>query len=202
MADAAIAEIIAAGRRLAGRGLISAHSGNISCKVGPQAVLITAAGLDKGALTEQDILCIDRQGRPLKTAAGRRPSSESGLHLALYEAYPHIAAIVHAHPPYATALGLTGRPWDWQLLEEAALLLGPVAQVQRRPAGSAELAAAAVAAAAGVNALLLAGHGAVSWGESIEQALRRMEILEHTAQVMLLSRLLPDPQAPDWAGYN
>ena len=197
MPEPAINEIIVAGRRLAGRGLVCAHSGNISCRLGPQTVLITASGVYKGNLTEQDILCIDYQGRVLgAAAAGRRPSTESGLHLALYEGYPQIAAIVHAHPPYATALAVTGREVDWQMLEESALFLGAVARVGRWPAGSMGLAQAAAAAAKGANALLLAGHGAVSWGANIEQALCRLEILEHTAQVMLLSSLWEGVKQP------
>ena len=189
MPQQAVEEIIAAGRRLAARGLITAHSGNISCRLAGREILITAAGLYKGGLTGQDLLRVDQDGQTVEAAAGRRPSSETALHLALYQEYPHIAAIVHAHPPYATALGCSGRAPDWQMLEEGALFLGPVALLPRLPAGSKELVQAAVAAAPGRNALLLADHGAFSWGESIEQALCRMEILEHIAQVTLLCSL-------------
>jgi L-fuculose-phosphate aldolase len=185
----AIWEIIAAGKRLAAQGLVCAHAGNISRRLNAETVLITAAGIFKGALEEQDVLYIDYQGRLLDTAAGLQPSTETGLHLALYRGYSRIAAIVHAHPPHATALATAGRAPDWRMLEESGLFTGPAALLPRLSAGSQELAQAAAAAARGANALLLAGHGAVSWGESVEQALCRMEILEHTAQTMLLNGL-------------
>jgi L-fuculose-phosphate aldolase len=189
MPDIAIAEIIAVGRRLAERGLVCAQAGNISRRVDEHSILISAAGLDKGGLREEDVLLVDYQGQPLAAAHGRRPSSETALHLALYREYPQIAAIVHAHPPYATALSGAGRELDWCMLEESALFLGPVPCLPRLAAGSLELARAAAAAAFGAQALLMAGHGALSWGESLEQALCRLEILEHTAQVMLLRGL-------------
>jgi len=79
---------------------------------------------------------------------------------------------------------------DWNIPEETGRFFGPMMQLPSLPAGSLELAQAAAAAAKDANSLFLAGHGAVSWGESIEQALCRMEILEHTAKVMLLQGLL------------
>jgi len=188
--DDAAREIIRAGRRLAERGLVAAHSGNISCRLGSGGILITASGVYKGGLTMQDLLCVDDQGNLLGNPSGfgRRPSTEMALHLALYRDYPQIEAIVHAHPPYATAMACSQKELDWQLLEESALFLGPTPLLPRLGAGSRELAGEAAAAAKGVNALLLTGHGAVSWGNCIEMALCRMEILEHTAKVMLLAK--------------
>jgi L-fuculose-phosphate aldolase len=188
--DINIQEIIAAGQRLAAQGLVHAHSGNISHRLDAQNILITASGVFKGSLNEQDVLLVDYQGLLRQAAPGKRPSSEMQLHSALYLGYPQIKAIIHAHPPYVTALSSANRELDWQMLEEAGLFLGRTPLVPRLPAGSMELARAAAKAAAGAAALLLAGHGAVSWGESIDQALCRMEILEHTAQVMLLRGFL------------
>jgi len=204
-----IQEIIVTGQRLRAGGLVCAASGNISCRIDGDSLLITASGVDKGNLTQADILFLDFQGRivtcsppaqiknkhslkthnsKLKTGLRSRPpapSSETPLHVALYQACPRIQAIIHAHPPYATALATAARELDWQMLEEARLFLGPVPLLPPLPAGSVELANAAARAAAGANALLLAGHGAVSWGETLDQAMFRMEILEHTARVML-----------------
>lgn len=189
MPDNAVEEIIAAGHRLADRGLAYAHSGNISRRLDGSAILITASGVFKGGLNERDVLRLDLQGQVRQGENGRQPSSETALHLALYQNYPHIKAIAHAHPPYATALACADRELEWRLLEESRLFLGQVPLLPRLSAGSPELAQAAARAAKGVNALLLANHGAVSWGESMEEALCRMEILEHTAKLMLLRSL-------------
>jgi len=185
----AITDIIAVGRRLRADGLICALSGNISCRLDDGSLLITASGVDKGNLEEADILPLDHQGRLVNISAESRPSSETPLHVALYQTCPQIKAIVHAHPPYATALACSELELDWRMLEEARLFLGAAPLIPPLNAGSAELALAAARAAAEANALLLAGHGAVSWGETLQQAAFRMEILEHTARVMLYKKL-------------
>lgn len=187
-------EIITAGKRLAALGLVCGHSGNISRRLADGTVLITASGLRKGEMAEADILHIDAEGNLLAAApAGRRPSTETGLHLALFAVCPQITAIVHAHPPYATALATVGQALDWQLLEESRLFLGPVPRLPQLAAGSAELATAAAREAKEAGALLLAGHGAIAWGETLEQAVCRMEILEHTARVMLYTQIFQGP---------
>ena len=186
MQDNIIEEIIAAGQRLAAQGLTHSQAGNISCRIETGNILITASGINKGKLSSRDVLLVDDEGHMYQGSVANRPSSETALHVALYRKYAHIAAIVHAHPPYATALSCTDRELDWRLLEETVIFLGPVPLLPRFKAGSLELAQATAQAAAGVNALLLAGHGVISWGENIEQALSRMEIIEHTAQVMML----------------
>lgn len=173
-------QIIAIGQRLQQQGLIRASCGNISCRLAGGSVLITAAGTDKGRLGESDILQVGGPGRV---------SSETALHQAIYAACPDCAAIVHAHPPYATALATAGLELDWRLLEESRLFLGPVPRIAALEAGSAELARAARDAAKGANALLLTAHGAVCWGGDLAEAASRLEVLEHTARVMLYTKL-------------
>ena len=181
--------LIAAAQKIYDQKLVAAHAGNLSLYLLSGNILITAANRSKGGLQPADILLVDAQGQPLEAAAESRPSSETGLHLAIYRSDPAIKAIIHAHPPYATALASSGQEFDWQLLEESRLLLGPVPTVPYQPAGSAELAAAVSQAAPGHAALLLANHGAVCWGADLEQALFRLEALEHSARIMTYAHL-------------
>jgi L-fuculose-phosphate aldolase len=178
------AELIAAAKTLYNKNLVAAHAGNLSVRLPDDNILITAANRSKGRLQPTDILLLDPAGNLLEAESNNKPTSELALHLALYQTNPQIKAIVHAHPPYATALACSNLPFNWQLLEEARLLLGPVPTIPYYTAGSAYLAQAVATAAAGNSALLLANHGVVCWGEALEQALFRMEALEHTAQVM------------------
>ena len=187
----AVAAIIAVARRLDQKQLVTALTGNISCRLDNDYFLITPSGICKATLGSNDILLLDYDGDCCnhEPAAQHSPSSETRMHLALYHANTDIRAIVHAHPPYATALACSGRELNWQMLEEGRKLLGTLPLLPYLEAGSENLAQAVVQASLQAPALLLTGHGAVSWGETLELALARMEALEHTACVMLYQHL-------------
>jgi L-fuculose-phosphate aldolase len=134
------------------------------------------------------VLTVDLAGRLLSGSG--RATTELPMHLAIYRRREDVGAIVHAHPPFATAFAVAGIPLDRPILAEAVLLLGPVPLVAYAPPSTQELAEAVAGAAAGASALLLANHGAVALAETLEQAVIRMETLEHLARVSLLARLL------------
>ena len=183
--------IIEAGRRLWLRGLVAANDGNISLRLGDGRFLITASGRSKGFLTEADILLIDAAGQVLD--GNPAPASiETGLHLAVYAARPETMAVVHAHPPLATAFALTATDINVDAPDELRLQLGRVALISHGEAGSPDLAAKAAAAMsdASCGAGLMLRHGAVSLGADLTRALFRMEALEQTAKIMLAARLL------------
>jgi L-fuculose-phosphate aldolase len=181
------AEIIEVGRRLHERGLITAAEGNISVRSG-RGMLITAGSVSKGQLTPELVFETDADGRPLN---GGRVSSETPMHVAIYRRRPDVHAIVHAHPPAATAFAVAHMSLDQPLLAESVLLLGPVPLVGYAAPSTPALAEnVAGAMGEGTHAALLANHGAVSVGESLALAHQRMETLEHIARVTLLARLL------------
>ena len=152
-------------------------------------VLITPSQVDYAALTPSMIAELDLDGR-----GGRNPSSERAVHLAIYRARPDVRAIIHAHPVQACALAVLGEPLPAILDEVGPVLGGVVAVAEYAPSGSAELGESAVAALANRNAVLLANHGSVTVGESLGKALYRLEVLERTAQIYLLARLLGKPR--------
>ena len=97
------AEIVEIGRRLHDRGLITATEGNISVRC-PGGQLVTAGGVRKGSLTPDHVVRTDLDGRRIE---GVHPvSSESAMHLAIYRRRPDVNAVVHAHPPFATAFAV------------------------------------------------------------------------------------------------
>ncbi len=182
-------EVIAAGRRLYERGLIAASQGNLSVRTA-HGLLVTASGVSKGSLHPGLVLATDLDGG----AAGVRVSSEIQMHVALYRRRPDVRAIVHAHPPAATAFAVTELGLDSSLLAEAVLLLGRIPLVAYAAPSSGELAESVAEAMLETHAALLANHGAVCVGHSLAEAMDRMETLEHLARVTLLARTLGEPR--------
>jgi L-fuculose-phosphate aldolase len=180
--------LVAAGRRLGARGLISAGEGNVSVRLDGATLLITPAGRRKDELAPSDIIAV-----PLKAddgtraggvaSPGLRPSSDVAIHRAVYAARADVIAVVHAHLPAAMALTLAGEVPDPGALPETAMLLPRLPFVPFATPGSTALAASiATALATGPTplpgAVLLERHGAVAVGESVDQAVDRLELVE------------------------
>lgn len=185
------AAIIEVGRRLYEKGLVAATEGNISVRVA-DGELVTASGVSKGFLTPEQVILIDREGR--RPPDGPPVSSEVMMHSAIYRRRPDVQAIVHAHPPAASAFAVAHVPLDAPILAESVLLLGPVPLVPYAPPSTIELADIVAAGLADGKAALLANHGAVSVGDTLARAHHRMETLEHVARVTLMARLLGGPR--------
>jgi L-fuculose-phosphate aldolase len=177
-----------AGRRLAERGLVAGSEGNLSARCGPGRVLVTPAGGEKGRLRAGDLVEVDGGGRVVRGTG--RPSSELAMHLAVLAERADVGAVVHAHPPVATGFAVAGLAPDGGALAELVAELGPVPVVPFAPPGSAELADGVRALAREHDALLLANHGAVTLGATVEAARLRMESLEQSARILLVARLL------------
>ncbi len=179
------AEIIKAGRTLYDEGLIVAGAGNLSSLLDDGSVLCTPAGVSKGHLTPEIMLRVNLDGEVLDKNDHARPSSELHLHLALYQASSSVGAVVHAHPPTATALShVPGL--NLCVTAEGAAILGPVAQIAYRTPGTVALGElCAEAAAKGATTFLLANHGAACVGKNLQEAMWRMSSLEHVARIWM-----------------
>jgi L-fuculose-phosphate aldolase len=191
-----IAALVAAGRRLDALGLVPARDGNISARLpaGPGSggrLLVTATGRRKRSLTEADFVEMDLDGR---VQGPGRPSTEIGMHLAVYRLRPDVGAVVHAHPPVAVGFASAGQGLTECLMPEVAVSLGAVPLTPYATPGTPEIEAAIADTARSHDAFLLANHGAVTLGASVEEALDRMETLEHFARIALVTRLLGGPK--------
>lgn len=182
--------ICEAGRRLAERGLIAGAEGNISARWGG-GFLVTPAGRSKGDLEPADLVEVDAGGRVRGSGA---PSSELGLHLVIFAGRPDVAAVVHAHPSAATGFAAAGVPLDADVLPELLAQFGGVPLVPYATPGTAGLGERVRPYLAGHDALLLANHGAVTFGTDVAEAERRMESLEQGARILLAARLLGGAQ--------
>jgi L-fuculose-phosphate aldolase len=182
--SAAADAIVAAGRRLGSRGLISAGEGNISVRLDEDRLLVTPSGRRKDELTPQDLVVVwmgHDQGTPPND--GLRPTSDLAIHLAVHTARPDAGAVAHAHLPASMALTLAGERPDPGLLPELTALLPRLPIVPLARPGSPELAAAIAGFLTEppepfATAVLLERHGALAVGSDATQAVDRLELVE------------------------
>ncbi len=179
-------------RRLADLGLIAGADGNISVRVGENRVLVTPSGLIKADVSPEDMVEVDFTGAVVGGRGRSRhpPSAELNLHLELLRLREDVMAVIHAHPPVATGIGVSGQEFDWDALPEMVFWVGRVPVVPYGAPGTPELAARMAPFVQGHDAWILANHGAVSVGASLDEAQIRMETLEHSAKIVFTARLL------------
>ena len=181
----ATAALIAAGRRLGARGLISGGEGNLSVRLDADRVLVTPTGRRKDELEPDDLVVVSlaHPDRDARSANGGRPTSDLAIHLATYAARPDLGAVAHAHLPASMALTLAGERPDPAVLPETAVLLPRLPYLPFGEMGSVELAGRIAAAISDgpeplAQAVLLERHGAVAVGADIHQAVDRLELVE------------------------
>ena len=181
-------EIVRCCRGLWEAGLIAGSEGNVSVRLGRNLVLITPRGLLKSELSSGDLVRVDLAGNHRK--GSRQASTELDLHLRAYRQREECGAVVHAHPPTATAFAVAGEGLPHDVLPEIAVLMGEVPCVPYATTGTSGLADAAEPFLARHVAILLANHGALTWGRNLTEARIRMESLEHAARILLAARAL------------
>lgn len=185
------------GRRLWQRGLVGATEGNLSVRLNSKTLLTTPTGASKGHLRPDDLVATDLKGNPVR---GGSPSSEFKLHLRIYEKRKDCQAVIHAHPPVATAFALAGESIPDNLLMEAGYVLGSVATVPFAMPGTYEVPDAIEPLLEDHKTFLMSHHGAVVMGRDLMDAYNRMETLERIAKVVMVARLLDGPKPlPDRA---
>jgi L-fuculose-phosphate aldolase len=175
-------------RRLYERGLIAGPDGNVSMRLADDLVLVTPAGMSKGWLAPADLVEVSLAGTRRRGA--RYPSSESAVHLRIYSSRPDVRAVVHAHPPAATGFAVAGETVSPRVLPEVIVQMGEVALIEYETPGTQALAERFEPFVRDHDAFLMANHGAVTIGPTLEIAHQRMESLEHAARILLAARLV------------
>jgi L-fuculose-phosphate aldolase len=185
-------QIQSAGKRLSKKQLVAGSDGNISVRFDQERILITPSGLPLYDLDTDDIVMLSLDGT---TTPGRlQPSSEAAAHIHFYRERPDVAAVVHAHPPYVTAFAVAGQVPEWRSLPEMVVLVGPVAHTPYAPPGTTLVPDALRPFTPDHNAFVLSNHGLITVGRSLDQAMARLEHVEHAARILYLSRFLGPPQ--------
>jgi L-fuculose-phosphate aldolase len=181
-------EIVEIGRRLHQQGFVAATDGNISVRLDGGHVMTTPTNVSKGMCCPEDMIIVDMQGN--KISGQRNASSELAMHLMIYDLRPDIHGVVHAHPPTATGFAAAGLPLDKALICEAVVALGFVPLARYGTPGTPELSEALRDMVPHYDAILMANHGVVTFGEALLKAYFHMETVEHLARISLVTELL------------
>jgi L-fuculose-phosphate aldolase len=181
-------EIVTVCRRLYERGLIAGQDGNVSVRLRSGHILVTPSGLSKVDVTCDGLVELTPEGDQVTEGPGA--SSEVGMHLRIYRERPDVRAIVHAHPPVATAFGVVGRDFMDAVLPEVIFHLGRVPLVPFALPGTPALGDAMAPFLADHDAFLLASHGATTVGPTLRLAHQRMESLEHASRILFAASQL------------
>ena len=179
--------IVEVGKLLYERSYVVSSDGNISIRLDENRILATPTMTCKGRMTEDCLAVTDLDGKAL---SDKKASSELAMHLLIYKMRPDINAVCHAHPPHGTAFAVAGLAIDAPILSEVILTLGCVPLTDYGTPSTNELTESMKPFVAHHNALLMANHGAVAYGADLWQAFDRLETLEHTAKIAILSRAL------------
>ncbi|HEX67732.1 MAG TPA: class II aldolase/adducin family protein [bacterium] len=182
--------IVEVGKRLWVRRFVAANDGNISVRLNEKEILCTPRNVSKGFMTPDIIIKVDITGKVLSSLPSYEPSSELKLHLAVYKEREDVNAVLHAHPPYSTSFAVAGIPLDKYVLPETIIMLGSVPIAPYGTPSTDELVASIKPFIKEYNAVLLANHGAVTWGEDLMDAYFKMETLEHSAEIIFHSHQL------------
>lgn len=186
------AAIVETGRICYERGLMMSNDGNVSVRMADGSILITAAGLCKGRLSPGDLLVVDIEGHVLRTAddPALKVSTEQPMHLECYRQRPDIRAVLHAHPPYATALTVAGRDIRSDLLPEVLMAMGEIPITGLAVPSSEEDAVLIRSLICKHNTLMLRQHGSLTVGKHLDEALIHLERLEHAAHVQSIAEMI------------
>lgn len=190
-AEAAKVEIVAVGRKLWQRQYVDGNGGNISVRIAENAVLCTPTLVSKADLTADDLCLVDLEGNQL---VGARPrTSEILLHLEIYKAVPEAKAVVHCHPPHATAYAITGRVPPTCVIPEYEVFVGSVALSPYETPGTQKFAETVLPFVRKHNTVLLANHGIVCWADTVTHAEWYAEVVDTYCWTLMLSAQLGAP---------
>ena len=183
-------EMIRVGKKLWERQYVDGNGGNISARISPQYVLCTPTLCSKGDLCVEDISLVDLENCQI---CGDRPqTSEILLHLEIYQAVPSAKAVIHCHPPYATAHAVAGVVPPGNLIPEQEVFIGPVALAPYETPGTRAFARTVLPYVKDHNTILLANHGIVCWADTVTHAEWYVEVVDtYCKTVMIASQLRP-----------
>jgi len=176
------------GRRLYDRQFAAANDGNITVRLNERELLCTPTMVSKGFMTPDDICKIDNQGNQI--AGKRKRSSEVLLHLSVYKERPDVNAVVHCHPPHATAFAVAHEPIPKCVLPEVEVFLGEVPIAVYETPGGQKFADTISPYVKDCNTILLANHGTITFGPDLENAYFNTEIIDAYCRILILSRQL------------
>jgi len=183
-------QIVRIMNRIYNNKMTTLSGGNLSIKDHNGDIWITPAGIDKGKLTPNDIMCVKTNGDII---GQHKPSSEFPFHVSIYKKRPDIKAIVHAHPPALVSFSIVRRIPDTNIIPQAKRVCGKVGYAPYALPGSDKLGEnIAETFEKGYNVVLLENHGVAIGGSDLLNAFHRLETLEFCARTIIQARRVGD----------
>jgi L-fuculose-phosphate aldolase len=176
------------GRRIWLKGFCAGNEGNHSYRMSEDRILCTPTGISKGQLKPDDLCVVDMEGKQVSGKRGR--TSEILLHLFIYKNRPDIRAVIHSHPPHATAFAIAGMELPSCIHPEAEVFLGRVPTAEYVTPGDTRLGETLAPFIKDANTILLSNHGTVSFDKDLEGAYYKLEIVDAYSRILLLGKQL------------
>jgi len=176
------AAVLAAAKAMYARGLVEGTAGNVSGRVDDGTVVLTPSSLSYEAMQLDDLVQLTLEGEVV--AGHRSPTSEKPVHLAVLAAHPEVAAVVHCHAKHASMFAVARVPIPAAIDEFVIYVGGDVPVCEYHASGSKSLGPEVASKLGDRSAALMANHGLVAVGKSIDDALHTALVVEHNAQIM------------------
>jgi L-fuculose-phosphate aldolase len=190
-AEAVKEEILSAGKKLWLREYVDGNGGNISFRISDDYVICTPTLCSKGDMQATDLSLVDLNN--CRICGDRAQTSEILLHLEIYKAVPEARAVIHCHPPYATAHAMAGLVPRGNLIPEQEVFVGPVALAPYDTPGTIEFARTVVPFVQDHNTVLLTNHGVVCWADTVTHAEWYVEVVENYCKTLTIACQLGVP---------
>jgi len=182
-------ELCEIGDRIWRKGFCAGNEGNHSVRVSEDRVLITPSGISKGMLTPDMIITCDMDGDVVSGNSNYKPSSERKVHNAIYRHRPDIKAVIHSHPPHATAFAIANIPLPEGIHPEAEVFLGRVPTAEYATPSTEDLPNSIIPLIGPeTNTVLMGNHGSVSFDVDLIGAYYKLEILDAYCRILLLTK--------------
>ena len=195
-------QICEIGKRIYDRKMVAANDGNISVKLSDNEFLCTPTGVSKGFMTPECICRVDSNGNLLEECEGYRPSSEMKMHMRVYKLRPDVGSVVHAHPVFATTFAVCHIPLTQPITAESVMFLGSVPIAPYGTPSTSEIPDSIEPLLKDHDQLLLANHGALTYGPDLLSAYYKMESVEFYAELLYRTRQMGGPVELDEASLQ
>jgi len=182
------AAILRAAKTMHRIGLVSGTAGNVSGRLDDERVVMTPSSIAYEPMTLDDLVVVDLDGNVVEGT--RSATTEKSLHLGSFAAYPEVGGVLHCHPVHASMFALLHEPIPACVEEFVVFIGGEVPVGDYRVTGSDELADEVTRLLADRSAMLMANHGLVCVGKSVDDALHTAEVVEHNARIIAGARTM------------
>lgn len=184
-------EVLDAAREMLAKNLVIGTSGNISYRLpsddGRLLIAITPSSISYESMLPDDIQVVNAKGETVEGSL--TPSTETRLHIAIYQSRKDIKAVMHTHSIFASAISVTGESIPPVMEDQVAMLGGEIKTARHALSGTQEQIDSVLKALENRNAVLLPNHGAVGIGRTLPDTLTACQLIEKTAKIFLLARL-------------